>query len=218
MILLRYLWLVVPALLAAARADSSRAGRAGALLAVTGSWALAAAAVLAVAVGAAVADPHGHDHLDRRYGTSWRAYRRAVRPWWPRWRPYPGNPPARLWLDAGCGPCARTGRFLLCRRPTGLRLRPAARHRQVLWRAEYVGGDGHIGRGVVAVAHGLDHLQRGWAYLGWLLRPPGPAWLAQLVTDAMIAPPHPARVRGDPCPTPSSDCSTAPSPRCANTG
>ncbi|MEU0547883.1 methyltransferase [Micromonospora sp. NPDC005979] len=185
--------------------------------AVTGSVALALGAVSATAFGAAVAGPHEQHDLRTRYGDSWRSYRRQVRDWWPRWRPYPSQEPAVLWLDDDCGPCAATWRMVARRHPVGLRIRAAREHERVLWRAEYVGGDGHPERGVAAVARSLEHIHLGWALVGWTLRLPGVTWLAQLLTDAMIAPPHPARPKGEPCPTPSSVSSTAPSPPSGST-
>ncbi|RGC68519.1 hypothetical protein C5N14_13445 [Micromonospora sp. MW-13] len=208
--------------------------------AVTGSLALAGAGAVAVAFAAAVAGPHEEHDLAGRYPEGWRAYRGRIRNWWPRWRPYSSGPDAVLWLDDGCGPCAAVWRFLARRHPVGLALRPAATHDGVLRRAEYVGADGHRERGVSAVARALEHVHLGWALAGWTLRLPGVAWLAQLVTDAMIAPPHPANARrageagtqvagageagtreagtrGEGCPTPSSASWTAPSPRSGST-
>ncbi|MEV0152969.1 isoprenylcysteine carboxylmethyltransferase family protein [Micromonospora sp. NPDC050686] len=185
--------------------------------AAAGSLALAGAAVAAAAFGAAVAGPHERHDLARRHGGPWREYRRRVRDWWPRRRPYVAGAPAVLWLDDGCGPCAATWRFLARRDPVGLTVVPATAHHRVLWRAEYAGGDGHRERGVAAVARALEHLGPGWALVGWTLRLPGVTWFAQLVTDAMIAAPHLASPRGAGCPTPSSVCSTAPSPRSGST-
>ncbi|PWU52424.1 hypothetical protein DLJ46_03020 [Micromonospora globispora] len=184
---------------------------------VTRSVTLLLAAGAGVAFSAAVARPHEKYDLDTRYGEASRAYRQQVRDWWPRWRPYPSRSPAVLWLDDDCGPCAATWRFLARRHPVGLRIRPAGEHPRVLWRARYTGDGGHEERGVAAVARALEHLHLGWAVVGWALRLPGVTWLAQLVTDAMIAPPHPVTPRGGPCPTPSNACSTGPSRRSVST-
>ncbi|SCL37604.1 Protein-S-isoprenylcysteine O-methyltransferase Ste14 [Micromonospora pallida] len=185
---------------------------------VAGSAVLAVGAVLAVAFSVAVAGPHEDHDLDHRYGRRWRDHRRRVRPWWPRWRPYLPGEPAVLWLDDDCGPCAAVRRFLERRRPVSLTIAPAARHpTEVLWRAGYAGGDGHTERGVAAVARALEHVHLGWAWVGWILRLPGIIWLAQLVTDAMIAPPHPSRPRGERCPTPSAASSTGRWRRSAST-
>ncbi|RKN24013.1 isoprenylcysteine carboxylmethyltransferase family protein [Micromonospora musae] len=185
--------------------------------AATRSPALVAVAVTAVAFSAAVARPHEEHDLARRYGLRWRDYRRQVHDWWPRWRPYATGASAVLWLDDDCGPCAAVWRFLDRRAPVNLTIAPAAEHPQVLWRAGYAGGDGHTDRGVAAVARALEHVNLGWALVGWTLRLPGITWLAQLVSDAMIAPPHPASRRGERCPTPSNGCSTGRSPRSAST-
>ncbi|MFC0507593.1 methyltransferase [Micromonospora costi] len=185
--------------------------------AVTGSLPLLVAAATAVAFSAAVAGPHEAYDLATRYGPSWHDYRGRVRDWWPRWRPHAGSGPAVLWLDDDCGPCVAVRRFLERRRPVGLTIAPAAEHPEVLWRARYAGGDGHTERGVAAVARALEHVDLGWAWVGWTVRLPGVTWLAQLVTDAMIAPPHPVTRRGEPCPTPSNGCSTARSPRSVST-
>ncbi|QLQ38935.1 methyltransferase family protein [Micromonospora robiginosa] len=175
---------------------------------LTGSGTLLLTAGAAVAFSTAVAGPHERHDLHTRHGDSWHDYRRQVRTWWPRWRPYAPERPAVLWLDDDCGPCGATWRFLARRDPVGLIVRPAREHPGVLWRAGYAGGDGHEERGVAAVARALEHLHLGWALVGWTLRLPGVTWLAQLTTDAMIAPPHPVKPRGEPCPTPSSASST----------
>lgn len=159
------------------------------LATATGSLTLTVAAALGVAFSAAVAGPHERDQLHRRLGPSWQAYRAEVRDWWPRWRPY--RPvPATLWLDLACPTCHAIGRFLLARAPAGLRITPAARHMLPLRRARYEAADGTVADGVAAVGHGLGHLPLGWAYLGWLLCLPGARTLAQVVTDALLAPPH----------------------------
>ncbi|MEU7615569.1 methyltransferase [Micromonospora rifamycinica] len=180
--------------------------------ALTRSSALVLAAVVAVAFSVAVARPHEEHDLAGRNGEAWRAYRRQVRDWWPRRRPYHAGPAAVLLLDDACGPCAATWRFLAHRRPVGLRILPASSAGRVLWRAEYTDGGGRSERGVAAVARALVHLHLGWAVVGWILRLPGIVWLAQLVTDAMITPPHPAGPRGGRCPAPSNASWTAPSP------
>lgn len=182
----------------------------GLLAALARSPALAAAAVAAVAFSTAVAGPHEREDLIQRYGEEWTRYRSQVGNWWPRWRPYPGMPEAVLWLDVSCDPCREVDGLLRRGRPLRLVLRAAAQHDPPLRRARYASGDRHEGRGVAAVARALDHVNIGWAYLGWLLRVPGIDQLAQLVTDALIAPPH-QPTEGARCPPiPGNGCSTAP--------
>lgn len=166
------------------------------LAAVTGSLVLAAGAVLTLAFSAAVAAPHERHDMRTRYGAEWERYRRHVRDWRPGLRPYVPGPPARLWLDDDCGPCTAVADFLRHREPRQLEVVPARDSPVPLWRARYTGPDAHSASGVAAVARGLEHVSLGWAYAGWFLRLPLIDQLAQLITDALIAPPHRA-VRGD---------------------
>jgi len=171
----------------------SAAGPLALLAPAARSWTLAVATAAAVAFSAGVARIHERHELAGRFGPPWYAYRRHVRDWLPRWRPYLPGPAATLWLDGGCGECRAVERFLRERGARRLTLAPADQHRPPLWRSRYAGGDGHGERGVAAVARALEHVNLAWAWLGWSLRLPGVAWLAQLVTDAMIAAPHEAR-------------------------
>jgi hypothetical protein len=172
----------------------------GALL---GSPWVAAGGVMAhlYSVGLAAWDEGGD--LDRRFGPAFRAYRGAVRRWWPRWRPWPpsslagGPPPARLYLARGCGPCSELARWFACRQPVGLLLVAAEDHlRRALERLTYDPGDDPGGaleeEGIAAFARGLEHLHLGWAWLGWALRLPVVRPFLQLLADASGAGPRPA--------------------------
>ena len=176
------------------------------LAAATRSGTLAAGAVIVTAFAVSLAGPHERYDLDGRFAASWRAYRGGVRDWRPRpraWLPAAGSSDssdssdspdgaAALWLDDDCGPCAAVRDFLLRRPPVGLTIRPASQHPEVLWRARYEAPDGHTASGVAAVARALEHGGLLWAYAAWFLLLPGLDRLAQLISDALIAPPHPA--------------------------
>ncbi len=163
------------------------------LAAVTRSATLAAGALSAAAFATGVAAPHEREDLLRRYGHHWQDYRREIRDWWPRTRPASMTPAARLWLDDDCGPCAGVRDRLLDGSPRWLTIEPASRFPgATLWRARYEAADGYTASGVAAVARALEHGGLLRAYAGWVLLLPGLDRFAQLVTDALIAPPHPA--------------------------
>ncbi|WP_433830761.1 hypothetical protein ACQP2E_11690 [Actinoplanes sp. CA-015351] len=108
----------------------------------------------------------------------------------PRTRPASMIVPGRLWLDDDCGPCAAVRDRLA---GTSLSLESASAFPgPTLWRARYEADDGHTASGVAAVARGIEHCGLLYAYPSWFLLLPGLDRLAQLVTDALIAPPHPA--------------------------
>ncbi|GAA2496944.1 methyltransferase [Winogradskya humida] len=151
--------------------------------AVTGSVTLAVGAGLAALFSVFVAGPHETNDMRTRHAGDWVQYRLHVRDWRPRVRPYvPGTTEARLWLDDDCGPCSAVAGFLGRRAPVSLVLLPASG----ITRARYE----ESLSGVAAVAAGLERVHLGWAYAGWFLRLPVIGWLAQIIVDALIAPPH----------------------------
>ncbi|BBH67699.1 hypothetical protein ACTI_43840 [Actinoplanes sp. OR16] len=158
------------------------------------SLSLAVAAIIAGAFAGGLAAASEHHDLLARYEGQYRSYRAQVRDWWPRTRPSTRTPgSARLWLDDDCGPCSGVRDLLLRSSPVGLTILPASSFDgPVLWRARYEADDGHVASGVAAVARGLGHGTVLQAYAGWLLILPGLNQSAQLVVDALIAPPHPA--------------------------
>ena len=149
-------------------------------------WVVAAAFV-GLAYSLSVACHREDRDLAARFGESWSSYRRSVRRWWPRWRPHhaPRRPAARVWLDSTCGPCAQLGLWLSARGIVGLVLVPAGVEAR---RMSYDPGDGGPpAEGIVALARALEHVHLGWAFLGWAIRLPLVAPVAQLVADAIGA-------------------------------
>jgi protein-S-isoprenylcysteine O-methyltransferase Ste14 len=141
--------------------------------------------------------------LARRFGGRYRAYRREVRAWLPRWRPWhpslatatpplgvppsPTSPPAaRLYLAESCLPCSQLRAWLAARRPTALDLLAAEDHPgRELERITYDPADGSPEEsGVAALARALEHLHLGYALLGWTARLPLLRPTLQLLADA----------------------------------
>lgn len=135
--------------------------------------------------------------LTARCGNAWTNYRRNVRRWLPRWRPWiaPSNEghSAALYLDWECGPCSVLACWLVAQRPTGLRILPLSAHPfEVLTRITYgPAGEQRETHGIEAIARALEHIHLTWALCGWMLRLPMLSWFVQLVADA-VSPPRPA--------------------------
>ncbi|PRX96028.1 methyltransferase family protein [Allonocardiopsis opalescens] len=139
---------------------------------------------------------HENGRLDRAFGPGWRRYRRAVRPWLPSWRPWPGRPAARLYLAGTCSMCRGLGRWLAVRGPVALELLPAEEH-GAPDRMTYTCGP-ETRTGTAALARALEHLHLGWALLGWALALPGAGRFVQLCADAFGAGPRTLRPAAPP--------------------
>jgi protein-S-isoprenylcysteine O-methyltransferase Ste14 len=167
------------------------------------SWWVAGAAAMAVVYGSGFAAGDERGDLDRRFGGSWRAYRRAVRSWIPRWRPVDAQTIAgcdqsadvvatnrrgipTLYVAEQCGSCSQVRAWLEARQPVGLAIVAAELHpSRSLSRITYDPGDG-TGEsvGVAALGRAMEHVNLAWALVGMFVRLPGVCWLLQILTDA----------------------------------
>jgi len=163
-------------------------------LVVWNPW-LAAAGVMAHLYSTGLAGWDEDEDLQRRFGDAWTDYRRGVRRWVPRLRPWhrPDHPPARFYVSASCNMCREVARWFERRDVRQLEIVPAETHpSHALRRITYEAADGSpSASGIEAVARALEHVHLGWALLGFLLRLPVVCQLAQLLADASGAEPRP---------------------------
>ncbi|MFD0856013.1 methyltransferase family protein, partial [Actinomadura adrarensis] len=73
--------------------------------------------VVVMSYGMGLAAWHENVQLRELHGGAWTRYRSSVRPWLPRTRPYPGMPPAVIWIAHECGRCAPVAAWFLRRSP-----------------------------------------------------------------------------------------------------
>ncbi|MDQ6710412.1 MAG: isoprenylcysteine carboxylmethyltransferase family protein [Candidatus Dormibacteraeota bacterium] len=154
----------------------------GALL---GSWPVAAAAAVALVFSIGLAAWQENGDLRARFGPAWAAYRREVRDWIPRWSPVRLDQPATLYFSATCFACSGLARWLEQRHVIDLTLAQAERLSERPRRLTYVGADGYHEQGVNALARALEHINVGFAFIGWTIRLPGISQIIQLFTDAV---------------------------------
>ena len=149
------------------------------------AW-LAAGAVVAIVYGAGIASWDERADLEKRFGETWREYRRAVRNWIPRWRPYVPGAPSRLYIARTCSQCSELRRWLERRNPVGLEFADAESLPEgSIRRVRYDVGDGSEAvEGVRALGRALEHIHLAWALAGAALRIPGVWQAVQLVMDA----------------------------------
>jgi protein-S-isoprenylcysteine O-methyltransferase Ste14 len=156
-------------------------------LVVRNPW-VSAAGIMAHLYSAGLAGWDEDEDLRQRFGDDWSAYRRGVRAWIPRFRPWhrPDRPAARLFVSEGCDMCREVGRWFEQRDARHLAVVPAETHPSgTLTRITYEPADGtRNAAGIEAVARALEHVHFGWALLAFVLRLPLVCQLAQLLTDA----------------------------------
>ena len=148
------------------------------------SWWIALAGVMGWIYGAGLARMDEGVDLERRFGDPWVQYRRTVRDWIPRWRP--SHPPARLYVAMSCGPCSEIARWFAASGAVALEVVPAEAHpTRDLRRITYeLSDDPAVNEeGVAALARAVEHINLGWAMLGFLVRLPLVRPTLQLLAD-----------------------------------
>ena len=152
---------------------------------------IVAAAFLGLFYSLTIARSREDRDMAARFGADWALYRRNVRRWLPRWRPWIPtahvSDSAALYLDLDCGPCGHFARWFTAQYPTRLRILPLAGHfpntlNRITYRAA---GSQREVQGIHATARALDHLNLAWAFCGWMLRLPLIAWVAELIIEAV---------------------------------
>ena len=132
---------------------------------------VSAAGVMAHLYSVGLAGWDEDEDLRRRFGEDWIAYRRGVRAWVPRLRPWhrTDRPPRDSSSPRAAACAARSGDGSSGAEPGSSSIMPAETHPSgALKRITYEPGDGsRAASGVEAVARALEHIHLGWALLGW---------------------------------------------------
>src|SRR6201987_5682062 len=140
-----------------------------------------------------IAWPREDRAMAARFSSDWHNYRRHVRRWFPRWRPYhtsrlanPTSQPARLYLAPSCPPCPQPAEWLRRHRPAGLEILPLNESDPAGARVTYDPADGSpLEFGISALARALEHINLAFAFFAWMVRLPVIASLAQAVAATL---------------------------------
>ena len=145
------------------------------------------AGLVSFAYSAGIARWDERQDLELLFGQAWTTYRRNVRDWRLRWKPYPPMPSARLYLARECGVCSELRAWFANRECAGLELCAAEDYPgQTLRRMRYEPFPGGPAEdGVRALGRALEHLNFGWALVGMAMRLPGLRWGIQAVADGV---------------------------------
>jgi len=160
-----------------------------------GNRCLLLAALFGLLYSLCIACPREDRAMAARFSSEWLAYRRHVRRWWARRRPYhdaacssgaPQRLPARLYLDLTCDPCRQLAAWLRQHNPVGLEIAPIRESLPARTRMTYDPADGSPPEfGVAALARALEHIHLAFALFAWMVRLPVIAFLAQTIADAL---------------------------------
>lgn len=147
---------------------------------------LVLAATISLIYSAGIAEWDERQDLRNRFGAEWTTYRKEVKNWRFRWRPYCSGPNPRLYIAASCGQCSELRTWLAARTPLGIEIIDAETLPPgSIRRLRYDPADGSASvDGIRALGRALEHLHLGWALAGAAMRLPFVWQSIQVVMDA----------------------------------
>lgn len=134
---------------------------------------------------------HHEIDIEKRLGKEWFTYKRNVRNWLPRWKPYI-HKTSTMFFAKDCEICQETESWMKQLNPAGLYFMPAHQHpSKDLDRVTYQ----HYSKrfeedGINAIARVFEHINFSFAMLGWFMRLPVINRIIQIFADG-------AGVRGE---------------------
>ena len=141
--------------------------------------------VVSLAYTIGVSNPQEFASMEERFGEEWNKYKVAVPAWSFLWRPIT-IPVGIIYFKKECHSCSSIRSWFESRQPINLEFVYAEDYEAgILQQVAYVDYRGQEVSSVKAIANALEHINLGWAVLGWFMRLPGINYVLQNIIDSM---------------------------------
>ena len=141
--------------------------------------------VVSVAYTLGVSDYQEYPDMKKRFGLAWVNYLNKVPKWFFLWKPM-GIPKGTIYFDSDCIQCNQIAEWFRKANTLELDIQPASDYPfGLIEQVTYVDHLGQKFKSVKAIACALEHINLGWATLGWFMRFPGISFVLQTIVDSM---------------------------------
>ncbi len=141
--------------------------------------------LVSIAYTVGVSDYQEYSDLKKRFGKDWVTYISEVPKWYFLWKPK-NMPKGVIYFQKGCNQCEGTRTWFYDRQTTNLSIEYSSMYvGPSILQVTYIDYLGNEYKSVEAIAYALEHINLGWASLGWLMRMPGVNYLLQAIVDTM---------------------------------
>lgn len=122
--------------------------------------------------------------MTKRFGSLWTNYNQKVPKWRFLWKPA-AIPQGTIYFKEDCNQCSELRAWFFRSKATNLILKHAHEHPKNIQQITYTDYLGNNHSSVIAFAHAMEHINLGWASLGWLMRLPVITYVLQAIVDAI---------------------------------
>ena len=126
--------------------------------------------------------------MKKRFGKLWANYNKNIPEWRFLWKPV-AIPQGTIYFKQNCNQCSKLKTWFENRKSINLTLKFAHEHDQEIQQATYTDYLGNNHTSVNAIAHAMEHINLGWACLGWLIRLPIINYVVQAIVNTITPEP-----------------------------
>lgn len=140
--------------------------------------------VTSIAYTIGVSNPQENTDMTKRFGDLWINYSQNVPNWRFLWKPI-AIPEGTIYFKQDCNQCNELRTWFANRKATNLTIKYAHEHPKKIRQVTYTDYLGNNYSSVKGMAHAMEHINLGWACLGWFMRLPIINYLLQSIVDSI---------------------------------
>lgn len=140
--------------------------------------------VTSIAYTIGVSNNQENADMTKRFGKLWTNYNKTVPKWRFLWKPL-AIPQGTIYFKQDCIQCSELRVWFDKRKASNLFLKYAHEHPESIQQVTYTDYLGNNHSSVKAIAYAMEHINLGWACLGWLMRLPIINYVLQAIVNAI---------------------------------
>ena len=149
------------------------------------SYLILMGSIISIAYAIGISNPQEYNDMNIRFGEDWTNYKHKVPSWRFSWKPR-AMPKGTIYFKKHCNPCEQIKLWFTTKTTQQLDIKFSEEYiNSGLLQVTYVDYLGTEHKSIKAIAHALEHINLGYASLGWFMRLPIVSPILQYIIDAM---------------------------------
>lgn len=149
------------------------------------SYLILSGSIISIAYSIGISNPQEYNDMNSRFGIDWANYKKAVPSWRFLWQPKT-IPKGTIYFKKHCNQCEQIKLWFTNKTTQQLDIKFSNEYtNNGLLQVTYVDYLGLEYKSIKAIAHALEHINLGYASLGWFMRFPLVSHILQYIIDTM---------------------------------
>ena len=149
------------------------------------SYLLLLGSVISLAYTIGVSNPQEYEDMKGRFAINWNNYKKSVPSWYFQWNPKQISL-GTIYFKKDCNQCEEIKKWFENKKTINLKIDFSENYKgEELLQVTYKNHLGQEYKSVKAIAYALEHINLGYASLGWFMRFPIISYIIQSIIDAL---------------------------------